>query len=71
MFDLLTVLNAAKAITPALAAVPAVRAVFDEAVKALSTDDQAVAKEALDDLVADNDDGHRRLQEKLAAAAAR
>lgn len=33
--------------------------------------DQATAKEALADLQADNDEGHARLQAKLAAAAAR
>lgn len=71
MLDLATVLRAAKAIGPVLVALPAVRRVFDEAVAALSTDDQAVAKEALTDLIADNDDGHRRLQEKLEAAARR
>lgn len=67
--DLETLLRAARAVGPVLAALPAVRRVFDEAVAALSTNDQAVAKEALADLIADNDDGHARLQEKLAAAA--
>lgn len=71
MVDLQTVLRAAKAVGGITAALPAVRAVFDAAVAALSTDDQAVAKEALADLMADNDDGHRRLQEKLDAASRR
>ncbi len=69
--DLATILRAAKALGPVLAAVPAVRLVFDQAMRALSTDDQVAAKEALDDLIADNDDGHRRLQEKLDAASRR
>jgi hypothetical protein len=70
-FDLATLLRAAKAVGPVLAALPAVRALFDQAAAALSDDDQATAKEALADLIADNDDGHRRLQEKLDAAAQR
>lgn len=70
-FDLATLLRAAQAVGPVVAALPAVRRVFNEAVKALSTDDQAEAKEALDDLIADNDDGHARLQAKLDAASRR
>lgn len=31
--------------------------------------DQATAREAIEDLAADNDEGHARLQDKLAAAA--
>jgi len=34
-----------------------------------SSDDQATLKEALSDLEADNDEGHARLQEKLAKAS--
>lgn len=70
-FDLPTFLRAAQAIGPVLAALPAVRALFDQAAAALSDDDQATAKEALADLIADNDDGHERLQAKLDAAARR
>lgn len=44
---------------------------FGEASAALRPADQATAKAALADIQADNDAGHRRLQEKLAAAARR
>lgn len=67
--DLATVLRALQAVGPITAALPAVRHVFDVAVAMLSDPDQATAKEAYADLIADNDDGHRRLQEKLEAAS--
>ena len=35
------------------------------------SEDQETAKQALADIQADNDEGHRRLQAKLAAAAKR
>jgi len=38
---------------------------------ALHPNDQAIAKLALADIQADNDEGHARLQQKLAAAANR
>lgn len=44
---------------------------FHEATAALSPTDQASAKAALADIQADNDEGHARLQAKLAAAAGR
>lgn len=69
--DLATFLRAAQTIGPILASVPAVKHVLDAAMALLDEPDQATAKEAYADLIADNDDGHRRLQEKLAAAAAR
>lgn len=71
IFDLATFLRAAQAIGPVLAQVPAVGRLLEQAKEALSPTDQATAQEALADLIADNDDGHRRLQEKLAAAAKR
>lgn len=59
----------------ALAAVgtnlPAFVELYNEAVAVLSPDDQAAAKEALADIQADNDEGHARLQAKLAEAARR
>lgn len=67
--DLETVLRAAQALSPAVAALPAVKRLYDAGVSLLSEKDQATAQEAYADLIADNDDGHRRLQEKLAAAA--
>lgn len=42
---------------------------FHEAAGALHPADQITAKAALKDVQADNDAGHARLQEKLAAAA--
>jgi len=69
--DLATLIKAAQALGPVLAALPAVRSMFDAAASTLSHPDQATAKEAYADLIADNDAGHARLQEKLAAAAAR
>lgn len=70
--DLSTFLRAAQSIGPVLAQLPAVRTVLDAAVNLLgSKPDQDTAKEALADLIADNDDGHRRLQAKLAEAAKR
>ena len=42
---------------------------FDEVKMALHPADQATAQEALKDIQADNDEGHARLQAKLAAAA--
>jgi pantothenate kinase type III len=71
MFDLDTFIRAAQAIGPVLAQAPAVAQLLEQAKEALHPADQAVAKEALADLIADNDDGHRRVQEKLAAAAKR
>lgn len=68
-FNLETFLRAAQAIGPVLAQVPAVGRLLEQAQQALAPTDQATAKEALADLIADNDDGHRRLQDKLHAAS--
>lgn len=70
-FDLATFLRCAQAIGPVLAQVPAVARVLEQAKEALEPADQATAKEALADLISDNDDGHSRLQAKLAEAAKR
>lgn len=71
MFDLATFIRAAQAIGPILAQTPAVGRLLEQAREALAPADQETAKEALADLIADNDDGHARLQQKLAEAAAR
>lgn len=71
MFDLATFLRAITAIGPVVAQLPAVGRLIEQAKAALDPTDQASAQEALADLIAENDDGHRRLQEKLAAAARR
>ena len=70
-FDLATALRFLQAVGPVVAQVPAVARTFETAIAALTGDDQEQAKEAYADLIADNDDGHRRLQEKLAEAAKR
>jgi hypothetical protein len=67
--QLSTILNVLPAIGPVVAKLPEFVDLFNEAVATLSAKDQATAKEALADIQADNDEGHRRLQEKLARAA--
>lgn len=69
--NLLTILKALDTIGPVLAALPEVKALIETAAAMLDEDDQATAKEALADLIADNDEGHARLQAKLAKAAGR
>ena len=69
--DLQTILDAARAVGPLLGGVPAVAAVIDHAVSALSEPDQATAKATLAELRAGNDDLHNRLQDKLGDAARR
>jgi len=70
-FDLETALRFLQGVGPIVGALPAVKSVYDAFVNNLEPRDQAEAKEAYADLIADNDDGHRRLQDKLAAAARR
>lgn len=69
MFDLSTFLRALPVIGPVISAAPEVKALFDGVVTMLHPKDQATAKAALADIMADNDEGHARLQAKLAAAA--
>lgn len=71
MFDLATFIRAVQTIGPVLAQVPAIAQVLEQARQALAPTDQETAKEALADLIADNDVGHARLQAKLEAAARR
>lgn len=63
------ILDAAKALGPVLGALPAIRAVFDNAVSLLGDDDQETAKAELAKLREGNDALHARLQEKLADAS--
>jgi hypothetical protein len=56
-------------IRPAIAATPAFIELYQQIAAALDPADQATAKAALADVQADNDEGHARLQSKLAAAA--
>jgi len=69
--DLSTLLKVLPIIGPIVAKAPEFIALYNEAMAALHPADQATAKEALADIQADNDEGHARLQEKLAAAAAK
>lgn len=69
--DLTKLLAVLPVVGPAIAAAPEFIALFEAARALLSADDQATAQEALADLQADNDEGHARLQAKLAAAARR
>ena len=68
---LTTLLGVLPVVGPVIAHAPEFIALFNLAKDALSADDQATAQEALADIQADNDEGHARLQAKLAAAARR
>jgi hypothetical protein len=70
-FDLTSVLKLLPAVGPVVAALPEFKKVFDQIVGTFKTKDQAQLREAYEDLMADNDEGHARLQAKLAAAAQR
>ena len=67
--NITTLLNVLPVVGPIVARAPEFIALYEAAVAALSISDQAVAKEALADVQADNDEGHARLQAKLTAAA--
>jgi hypothetical protein len=70
-FDLSTALRFLQSVGPVVAQLPAVKQVFDTAVSTLHETDQATAQAGYADLIGDNDDGHRRLQEKLRTAEGR
>lgn len=70
-FNLATAIRAMQAIGAASLQLPAVVSMVNTAIKALSADDQPAAKEAYHDLIADNADGHARVQAKLNEAAKR
>lgn len=69
--DLLKLLEILATARPVIAAAPEFVALFEAARELLDPEDQETAKEALADIQADNDEGHARLQAKLAAAAQR
>lgn len=71
MFNLSSILKLLPVVGPVVAALPEFKAVYDQIVSTFSTKDQAVLKDAYEDLMADNDEGHARLQAKLAEAANR
>lgn len=67
--NLSILLKALDAVGPVVAKVPAFIDLYNEATAALHPKDQDTAKAALADVQADNDEGHARLQAKLAQAA--
>lgn len=69
--ELTTLLKLLPVVGPAVATGSAFVAWYHDAADALHPVDQRAAKDALADIQADNDEGHARLQHKLAAAAAR
>ena len=69
MISFSNVLRLLQTVGPAVAATKEFKARFDAILEDRSEGDQAALKEALADLVADNDAGHARLQEKLDKAA--
>jgi len=70
MFNLSDVLKLLPAIGPFAAALPEFKAIWNQIVGTFGSHDQATLQEAYADLMADNDEGHARLQAKLAAAGA-
>ena len=70
-FNLSSILQLLPAVGPVVAALPEFKKVFDDIVGTFKEQDQDVLREAYDDLMAENDEGHARLQAKLAEAANR
>lgn len=68
MFDFRTVLSSIAEAVPVLAQAPALVGLFENVIEGFDGQEQDDLKEALADARADNDEGHRRLQEKLRAA---
>lgn len=71
MIGLPLVLGLLKAVPAAVAMIPEFKKIFDDLVGNLKQPDQAVAKEAYQDLIADNAEGFARLDAKLAEAEKR
>lgn len=69
MINLSSLLSMLPVVGPVAAHAPEFVKFFGEVVATLHPKDQETAKAALADIQADNDEGHARLQEKLAAAA--
>jgi polyhydroxyalkanoate synthesis regulator phasin len=72
MIDLATAIRAMQGIGSVALQLPAVKSLVDTAIEQLTGDgEQETAKDVYHDLIADNADGHARVQEKLAEAAKR
>lgn len=69
--NLLSLLELLPQVGPVVAKLPVFVELFEQGVAALHPKDQATAKAALKDIQADNDEGHVRLQSKLAEASAK
>jgi hypothetical protein len=67
--NLATLLNVLPVVGPIAARAKEFVELYRLGTMALNPPDQATAQEALGDIQADNDEGHARLQAKLAAAA--
>lgn len=69
--NLSSLLSVLPVVGPLIAKAPEFIELFNQAKAALDPEDQETAQLALEDIQADNDEGHIRLQAKLAAAAKR
>jgi hypothetical protein len=67
-FTLKGLLGLLPAVGPVVAALPEFKKLYDLGVGMLHPQDQATAKDAYHDLIANNAEGHARFQQKLAAA---
>lgn len=67
----ITLENVLRTMTLAGAALPAFKELLDQVMGLFAEADQATLREAYEDARADNDEGHKRLQAKLEAAARR
>ena len=67
MFDIASLLKLLTVLDSAAASLPEFKKIYDQIVATFGSRDQTTLKQAYVDLMADNDDGHRRLQDKLKA----
>lgn len=70
-FNLQSILALLPAVGPVVAALPEFKKVYDQIVDTFNNNDQQTLREAYKDIMAENDEGHARLQAKLAEAAKR
>ena len=70
-FDFFKVLEGITQAVPVLGQAPALISLFEDMIERFDDQDQQMLKDALAIARADNDDGHARLQAKLAEAAKR
>lgn len=70
-FSLSSILSLLPVVGPIVAKAPEFIAVFNDIKATFAEDDQETLQSALEDVQADNDEGHARLQQKLKEAAER